>query len=81
MPNNKPTHDVYIVVESTATQKKPLWKKRGAETGHIRTAKGFGITLDALAIDEKLTMRVPGVTPLSLQLRLFKAVDAGLGSG
>ena len=59
MANNKPSHDVYIVVEATDTQKKPLWKKIGAAWVH-QDGKGFGITLDALPINGKLTMRVPG---------------------
>ena len=53
MPNNKPSHDVYIVIEATGTQKKPLWKKIGAAWAH-QDGKGFGITLG------KLTMRVTG---------------------
>ena len=59
MPNNKPSQGVYIVIEATDSQKKPLWKKIGAAWAH-QDGKGFGITLDALPINGKLTMRVPG---------------------
>ena len=62
MPNNKPTHDVYIVIEATDTQKKPLWKKIGAAWTH-QDGKGFGITLDALPLNGKLTMRIPEEKP------------------
>lgn len=62
MPDNKPSHDIYTVIQPTDTQKKPLWKKIGAAWAH-QDGKGYGITLDALPLDGKLTMRVPEEKP------------------
>lgn len=54
--SNKPSHNVYQVIENKASDGKDYWSKIGAGWKH-KDNKGYNISLDAIPLTGKIVIR------------------------